>query len=132
MIIVMANFLVKNKQKLNFFIFILYSLGIISLPIIFIALQPDLGTAIIFIPISLTMLFIIGINMFYLICFLIVCFISVAIPIITVYNNVVITSNNFLLLFSDLNFIISTIVINIIVGIIIFLFNYFFFKKRSS
>ncbi len=64
-IIVLARFLSEERRDLNSFKDILISFGIILLPFLLIAKQPDLGTALVFVAIILPMLFWAGLPSFF-------------------------------------------------------------------
>ncbi len=64
-IIVLARFLSEEKRNLNNFKDIVFSFGIVLLPFLLIAKQPDLGTALVFISIILPVLFWAGLPSFF-------------------------------------------------------------------
>ncbi len=69
-ILVLAQFLEKNKNSINSFSVLGRSLGILSLPLALILLQPDLGTAVVYLFIFFIMLSMAGLNGQFIILFL--------------------------------------------------------------
>ena len=68
-ILFMAILIEKNRVRLNSPIFLTVLLLITALPMGLILMQPDLGTASVFIPIFLVMIFVAGANMWFIIFF---------------------------------------------------------------
>lgn len=82
MIIVFANFLDRFRDKLNNILYVLVALFLFFLPAILVFLQPDLGTALVFVPVMLSMFFIGGLDFKYFLAILIIGGLSVFIPFI--------------------------------------------------
>ena len=96
MIIVFANFLDRFRDKLNNWIYILIALFVFFLPATLVFLQPDLGTAIVFIPVMLMMFFIGGLTWKYFLAMLIIGGLSVLIPFILTFVSMIDESNIFI------------------------------------
>jgi rod shape determining protein RodA len=87
MIIVIANFLDKNRTHMKKISYIFMLMGIVFLPILLIFLQPDLGTSLVFMPIILFMMFVGGINVKYFLGIVIIGLLAVSIPIYLTFAN---------------------------------------------
>ncbi|MFH1963122.1 MAG: rod shape-determining protein RodA [bacterium] len=66
-IIVLAEYLSTKKEGLNTLYDLLPPIGLVSVPVLLILMQPDLGTTLVFVPIFLMMLYIVGIRTIYLV-----------------------------------------------------------------
>ncbi len=62
MIVVFASWLSENRQELKSAKFTLKSIGLMSIPMLLVLVEPDLGTALVFIFIMFAMLFVAGAN----------------------------------------------------------------------
>jgi rod shape determining protein RodA len=65
-ILALAKFLGNRSPKKNQFLSVLTAFGMVLIPLVFIVIQPDLGTSLIFLPILFCMLFIWGCRIWYL------------------------------------------------------------------
>lgn len=108
MVVVIAQFLDKNRDKLREWKTLAMLAGIVGLPIMLIFLQPDLGTALVFIPMTMAMIFVGGFDGKYFAGLLIMGTLAVSIPLWLSYNQMIhsepslliqILSNSFYLLF---------------------------------
>jgi len=108
MVVVIAQFLDKNRDKLREWKTLASLAGIVGLPILLIFLQPDLGTALVFIPMTMAMIFVGGFDVKYFTGLLIMGTLAISIPLWLSYNQMVhsepslliqILSNSFYLLF---------------------------------
>ncbi|MEO6035756.1 MAG: FtsW/RodA/SpoVE family cell cycle protein, partial [Verrucomicrobiota bacterium] len=68
-IFMLANFLSRPVEELRSQKLFLKALGMIALPFVFILKEPDLGSALVFFPIGLSMMFVAGVPLRYLIRF---------------------------------------------------------------
>ena len=85
MIIVVASYLHKHRQEMKQFKTILKLLLLCLLPTVLILLQPDLGTAMVYVLMIMVMLFIGNINIKYFSGLLIIGLLSIGIPLIHTY-----------------------------------------------
>lgn len=69
-IMAVANYLSKSEVDINKFKYLSVSIGLIILPFILIARQPDLGTSLVFLAVILPLLYWAGLNWFYLFVFI--------------------------------------------------------------
>ncbi|MBL8992241.1 MAG: rod shape-determining protein RodA [Spirochaetia bacterium] len=108
MVVVIAQFLDKNREKLREWKTLASLAGIVGLPILLIFLQPDLGTALVFIPMTMAMIFVGGFDTKYFAGLLIMGTLAISIPLWLSYNQMIhsepslliqILSNSFYLLF---------------------------------
>ncbi len=88
MILFMANYLNKYRDTINRFKHLGGLLFFLSIPLILIGLQPDLGTAIVFLPVLFMMIIMVNIRRRYLLAFSLLLLIT--------------TSNCFLIIYSEL------------------------------
>ncbi len=65
-ILLLARYLELKERELNHIPTLIIAFGIALLPMLLIVIQPDLGGAIVFVPILMTMLFIAGADMFHI------------------------------------------------------------------
>ena len=84
-IISFAKFLEKNNEGIKEIKVVILALIIVFIPMALILLQPDFGTALVYIPIAFVMLYFAGIKTSHLISFLIIFAIAVALPLLTTY-----------------------------------------------
>lgn len=67
LIIFLADFLAKNKEKLDNFFYYLLPFAFTGLLILLVFMQPDLGTSLVYLAILIIMLFVVGVKMKYLV-----------------------------------------------------------------
>ena len=86
-IIVLARYLDRIGEEIKSLRHVCISLAIVLLPMGLILLQPDFGTALVYIPIALTMLFFSGMKYTHLISILIILGIAVALPLLVTFSS---------------------------------------------
>lgn len=84
-VILLAKYLEIRERDIHNFKELFLPAVITVIPILFIILQSDLGTAMVFIPILFSMLFIGGADMSHIISILVIAFFSFAVPVFLVY-----------------------------------------------
>ena len=80
-----AKFLEKNNEKIKDIKTVILALLIVFIPVALILLQPDFGTALVYIPVAFVMLYFAGIRTSHLLSFLIILAIAVVLPLFTTY-----------------------------------------------
>ncbi len=85
-ILVLARYLDKIGDDIKRLKNVLFVLFIVFVPVGFILLQPDFGTALVYIPIALTMLFFAGIKYIHLLSLLIIFGIATILPLLTTFS----------------------------------------------
>lgn len=85
-IIVLARYLDRIGEEIKTFRHVCISLFIVLVPMGLILLQPDFGTALVYIPIVLTMLFFSGMKYTHLIAILIILGIAIVLPLLVTYS----------------------------------------------
>jgi rod shape determining protein RodA len=85
-IIVLARYLDRVGEEIKTLKQVLISLIIVALPIGLILLQPDFGTALVYIPIAFTMLFFSGIKYTHLLSILIILGIAIILPLLVTFS----------------------------------------------
>lgn len=131
-IIAFATFINHFQNQVKKFSFLVISFLLIVPYLMLIFLQPDMGTALIFLFIFLMMLFVGGVNLKFLLLILGAAFIAVFIPFFTYYLvNVLEVKNSFILLFnSNSALIIMGIAFLLVGGTAFFIYRYFFASKK--
>ncbi len=89
LILSFAKFLEKFSDDIKNVKIVILSLIIIFLPAGLILLQPDFGTALVYIPIGFVMLYFAGIKTSHLVSFLIIFGIAISLPLITTYAKLI-------------------------------------------
>ena len=122
-IMVLSDFLTKRtKEELASITILLKSLAICFFPVGLIMLQPDLGSALVYIPIYLTISYFAGVNIKYLLFLTLTGFFSSVIPILTTLNKLYYNNeNDFLLVFENPTYIViffSGLIISLLVALI--------------
>ncbi|HMA99930.1 MAG TPA: rod shape-determining protein RodA [Spirochaetota bacterium] len=124
MIIVIGNYLDKHQEKIKQLKYLLLLFSLVMIPVFLIFMQPDLGTAFVFIPITLVMLFIGGVNIKYFSGILLMGVIAVIIPLLLTYNARITKDETPLLyILSNKNYLYFLISFLFISALIIFLIN---------
>lgn len=107
MIIVIAAWFNRFKNQKNEIFYTFLLLGVVAVPVFFIFLEPDLGTALIFIPITVSMMFVSGINIKFLISISGIFILSIAVPVLISFSHVQTQNVSFFLsIFSHYNWLI--------------------------
>lgn len=101
-IIMLAKFLDRIGEEIWSVKNVLFSLGIIFLPMGLVLLQPDFGTALVYLPIGLVMLYFSGIKYTHLFSILIIFGIAITLPLLTTFSKFTdLTSLAFLQMLDD-------------------------------
>ena len=85
MIVVIANYLNRYRDKMERLPHILGLFGIVLAPVFLIFLQPDLGTAIVFVPVTMVMLFVGGVSSKHFSAIILVGSLAAVIPLLLTY-----------------------------------------------
>ena len=96
-ILTFAHFLDKYRDRMQEFGYILAAIGIFLTPIILIFLQPDLGTALIFFPIMIVMMFMSRVNVKHFFGILVVGGLSVSLPLLLTLGKMTVDSDSVIL-----------------------------------
>ncbi len=94
MVIVIADFLDRHRGHLHEWRALLRLAGLVLIPALLIFLQPDLGTALVFLPMTLAMLYVGGMPMKLFSGLLLVGFLSTSIPLSITYSHMVHLTDN--------------------------------------
>ena len=128
---ILVKFIEIREREIQHFRELVVPSVLTLIPMVIIAMQPDFGTAMIFIPILFTILYMGGADVYHLLSIIGIAVIALVVPMIITYREWEgISSTNFLLDFFkdiDLIFIVSGIVF--VVGITAFVLNFFLIKK---
>ena len=129
-IIFLAWYLDHTKRKPHGFLRFLFSCIIVFIPMALVLVQPDLGTALVFIPILLGMAFISGISLRYII-FLVLSIVFTAMFLLLPFWQTIMMENRYpaLMIFSNRNFI-AVSCISLLLVFSIAIFGYLRFHKR--
>lgn len=142
-VIILAKYLEIREREIKNFKELLIPSLLVLIPVLFIAKQPDFGTAMIFVPVLFTMLFVGGADISYLISIVSIAAIGLILPVFIIYKESLhfVASNNFIgRLFDYLfKFIIKNLnsgslfysisAILFLVGILAYIFHIFFYRK---
>lgn len=125
-ILMLAKYLSDNAGKLTSLKDYLIPIFIVLFPAFLILMQPDLGSALVLIPILVAMLYVAGMDDLYIILFLVISFLSIGLPLWMSYYQIMDPNSNFWLykLFLDnkiLLFIIFLLAFFIILLFLLFL-----------
>lgn len=126
----LARFLERSSHEPSSFRRFVLSFSIIALPMGLILLQPDFGTALVYIPLYLTMAYIGGINKRYLIFFILTGAIAIIMTVMPLWQKIIVAKPSiFLRILYEHPYVFYTM---IILGLVLALslLGYRFFKKR--
>ncbi len=131
LVLVLAKYLELREREIVYFRELLVPTIITLVPVIIILKQPDFGTAVLFIPILLIMLFVGGADILHVVSIISVATIGLVVPMFLTYMEWIgITDSNVVInFFKNMNmiFIISGVLIGI--AIALYVVNFFFPKK---
>jgi len=131
LIIILAKYLELREMEIGHFRELVIPALLTFVPIIIILLQPDFGTALVFIPILFTMLFVGGADITHLVSIILIATIATVVPMVITYREWVgeESANMLLDLFknTDLIFVISGVLI--LIALAAFILHFFFVKK---
>ncbi len=126
LIISFAKFLEKFSENIKDIKVIILSLIVIFIPAGLVLLQPDFGTALVYIPIGFVMLYFAGIKTSHLVSFIIIFGIAIFLPLITTYMRLVNPANTiFIKTLSETMVIFKISIIFGVLSLIMFLINRF-------
>lgn len=94
MILVIAQFLNLQRDHLKGIKPLISLFALVCIPILLIFLQPDLGTALVFIPVTLSMMLVGGVNIKFFSAILLIGFTAIAIPISLTYGEMMNLEDN--------------------------------------
>ncbi len=131
LVIVLGKYLELRERDIKNFRELIVPSLLTLVPVIIVLRQPDFGTAVIFIPVLFTMLFIGGADVSHLISIIIIAAIALVVPMILTYTEWVgADANNFLLkFFKDINMIFMVSGILLALSGVAFLVHNFYNKK---
>ncbi len=131
LVIVLAKYLELRERDIKNFRELLVPGLLTLIPVIIVLKQPDFGTAVIFIPVFFTMLFVGGADVSHLISIITIAAIALVVPMILTYREWVgAQGGNFLLdFFNDVNMLSLVSGIILAVSVAAFLIHYFYSNK---
>jgi rod shape determining protein RodA len=123
-ILVMSSFLDKKANKINELSFLFYVFIIFICHLILIMMQPDFSSTLVYFPVTLLLLFTVGVKKFYLICILIFSTIAIGLPLLKTFLSMYLNfhQNSFFLykiIFLSINYKIIIYILLLILLIII-------------
>jgi rod shape determining protein RodA len=119
-IIVLARYLDRIGEEIKTLRQVLVSLVIVAVPLGLILLQPDFGTALVYIPIALTMLFFSGIRFTHLVSLLIIFGIAIVLPLLVTFSSL--TGSESIAFFQTLDDTRTVLLVAAIFGALSFIF----------
>ena len=96
-VLFLARYLDRSSHETSSFKRFVVSFLIVALPMIFILMQPDFGTALVFLPIYLSMAYIGGINKRYLVYFILVGAITIILTVMPLWQGMVVSKPSLIL-----------------------------------
>jgi rod shape determining protein RodA len=131
LVIILAKYLEIRERDINRLRELLVPTILTFIPILIILKQPDFGTAIIFIPILFTMLFVGGADITHLVSIILIAAIAMVVPMILTYREWIgAEGSNFLLdFFKDVNLILIVSSVLLVITIAAFVLHYFSVNK---
>jgi rod shape determining protein RodA len=131
LVIILAKYLEIRERDINRLRELLVPTILTFIPILIILKQPDFGTAIIFIPILFTMLFVGGADITHLVSIILIAAIAMIVPMILTYREWIgAEGSNFLLdFFKDVNLILIVSSVLLVITIAAFVLHYFSVNK---
>ena len=131
LVIILAKYLEIRERDINRLRELLVPTILTFIPILIILKQPDFGTAIIFIPILFTMLFVGGADVTHLIAIVLIAAIAMIVPMILTYREWIgAEGSNFILdFFKDVNLILIVSSVLLVITMSAFVLHYFSVNK---
>jgi rod shape determining protein RodA len=131
LVIILAKYLEIRERDINRLRELVVPTILTFIPILIILRQPDFGTAIIFIPILFTMLFVGGADISHLVAIVLIAAIAMVVPMILTYREWIgAEGSNFLLdFFKDVNLILIVSSILLVIATAAFVLHYFSVNK---
>ncbi|HPV40857.1 MAG TPA: rod shape-determining protein RodA [Spirochaetota bacterium] len=129
--IILAKYLEIRERDITRLRELVFPALLTFIPMLIILKQPDFGTAIIFIPILLTMLFVGGADISHLLSIVMIAAIAMVVPMVLTYREWIgAEGSNFLLdFFQDLNLLLIVSGVLLLVTVITFVLHFFSVKK---
>ncbi len=133
LIIVLAEYLNEIGDKVKTFKYLCSSFAIAGVPMVLILKQPDLGTTLVYIAIVITMLFVAGANLKYLIAISFIGVIGLAIPMFLEYSRMYETMDNaFFIFFSNSSYIAYFAGLFFFISLLLFIINFYMNNNRIA
>jgi rod shape determining protein RodA len=131
LVIILAKYLEIRERDITRLRELVVPALLTFIPMLIILKQPDFGTAIIFIPILLTMLFVGGADISHLLSIVLIAAIAMVVPMVLTYREWIgAEGSNFLLdFFQDLNLLLIVSGVLLLVTVITFVLHFFSVKK---
>jgi len=131
LVIILAKYLEIRERDITRLRELVFPALLTFIPMLIILKQPDFGTAIIFIPILLTMLFVGGADISHLLSIVMIAAIAMVVPMVLTYREWIgAEGSNFLLdFFQDLNLLLIVSGVLLLVTVITFVLHFFSVKK---
>ncbi len=133
LIIVFAEFLNEIGAKIKTFKYLCYSFILCGIPMALILKQPDLGTTLVYIAIVITMLFVAGANLKYLVAISFIGIIGLAIPMFLEYSRMYETMDSpFFIFFSNSAYIAYFAGFFFFISLLLFIINFYMNNNRIA
>lgn len=131
LVIILAKYLELRERDITYFRELLIPSLLTALPVLLILLQPDFGTAVVFIPILFTMLFVGGAEVSYLVSVIGIAAIAMVVPMVLTYREWIgAEGSNFILDFlMDYRLLFAVSGVLLIVALVAYILRFFFIKK---
>ncbi|OHD66156.1 MAG: rod shape-determining protein RodA [Spirochaetes bacterium RBG_13_51_14] len=131
LVIILAKYLEIRERDINRLRELVVPTLVTFVPVLVILQQPDFGTAIIFIPILLTMLFVGGADVSHLISIVLIAAIALVVPMILTYREWVgAEGSNFILdFFTDIRLLMIVSSVMLLITLVTFVLHFFSVKK---
>jgi rod shape determining protein RodA len=131
LVIILAKYLEIRERDINRLRELVVPTILTFIPVLIILKQPDFGTAIIFIPILFTMLFVGGADITHLIAIVLIAAIAMVVPMVLTYREWIgAEGSNFLLdFFKDVNLLLIVSSVLLVITIAAFVLHFFSVKK---
>ncbi len=131
LVIILAKYLEIRERDINKLREMVVPALLTFIPMLVILRQPDFGTAIIFIPILLTMLFVGGADISHLVAIVLIATIAMVVPMVLTYREWIgAEGSNFLLdFFQDVNLLLIVSGVLLVITLVTFVLHFFSAKK---
>ncbi|MBP7737185.1 MAG: rod shape-determining protein RodA [Spirochaetes bacterium] len=131
LVIILAKYLELRERDINKLRELVVPALLTFIPMLIILKQPDFGTAIIFIPILLTMLFVGGADISHLVAIVLIATIAMVVPMVLTYREWIgAEGSNFLLdFFQDVNLLLIVSGVLLAITLVTFVLHFFSVKK---
>ena len=131
LVVILAKYLEIRERDINHLRELVVPAILTFIPMLIILKQPDFGTAVIFIPVLLTMLFVGGADVSHLVSIVLIAAIAIVLPMVLTYREWVgAEGSNFLLdFFQDTNLLLIVSGVLLVITVITFTLHFFSVKK---